>query len=287
MGETVYLNGDWLPAEAAKVSVFDRGFLFADGIYEVVTVYAGQLFLLDRHLERLNRSLTALNIANRSNAEWQQLFEQAIAKNAIADGFIYLQVTRGADTKRSHMPATTLTPTVFISATHIQLPTELPQPVRVCVMDDIRWLRCDIKSISLLGNILLKQQAVAMGGMEPLLHRNGRVTEGASCNYFIVKDGSLITPPKDELILPGITRDWLVELARDNGFVVREEAFDLDTLYAADECFLTSSSREIQPVGWLDDRSVADGNTGTITKQLAALFRANAPIAAVKQQAAG
>lgn len=189
MGETVYLNGDWLPAEAAKVSVFDRGFLFADGVYEVVTVYAGQLFLLDRHLARLNRSLAALNIANRSNAEWQQLFEQAIAKNSIADGFIYLQVTRGADTKRSHMPATTLTPTVFISATHIQLPTELPQPVRVCVMDDIRWLRCDIKSISLLGNILLKQQAVAMGGMEPLLHRNGRVTEGASCNYFIVKDG--------------------------------------------------------------------------------------------------
>ncbi|MEX1222267.1 MAG: D-amino acid aminotransferase [Idiomarina sp.] len=287
MAETVYLNGDWLPAEAAKVSVFDRGFLFADGIYEVVTVYAGQLFLLDRHLQRLNRSLSALGIANRSDSEWQQLFEQAIQKNAIADGFIYLQVTRGADTKRSHLPTGMLTPTVFISATHIQLPTTLPEPVRVCVMDDIRWLRCDIKSISLLGNILLKQQAVAMGGMEPLLHRAGRVTEGASCNYFIVKNGQLITPPKDQLILPGITRDWLVELARDHGIDVREEAFDLDTLYAADECFLTSSSREIQPVGWLDEHKVADGRPGAMTRQLAELFRANAPIAAAKQQAAG
>jgi len=277
MSETLYLNGDWVAPSAAKVSVFDRGFLFADGIYEVVSVYQGQLFLLDRHLARLQRSLAALQIANKTDQEWQQLFEEVVARNHIDNGLVYLQVTRGADDKRAHLPTKTLTPTVLITATALELPAGIPNPVRVCAMDDIRWQRCDIKSISLLGNIMLKQQATALGCIEPLLHRDGRITEGASCNYFMVKDQVLYTPPKDHLILPGISRDWVVKLAGEHGIEVREEAFSLTDVYHADELFLTSSSREVQPVGWVGEHAIQDAKIGPVTLKLLELFRATVP----------
>lgn len=277
MSETLYLNGEWLAPNEAKVSVFDRGFLFADGIYEVVSVYQGQLFLLDRHLARLQRSLAALQIANKSDQEWQALFQDVVRRNQIENGLVYLQVTRGADEKRAHLPTKTLTPTVLITVTALDLPTGVPNPVRVCAMEDIRWQRCDIKSISLLGNIMLKQQATALGCLEPLLHRDGRVTEGASCNYFMVKDKVLYTPPKDHLILPGISRDWVVELARKQSIEVREEAFSLTDVYQADELFLTSSSREVQAVGWVGEHAIQDAQVGPMTLQLLELFRATVP----------
>ena len=275
MSSTVYLNGDWLAAEQAKVSVFDRGFLFADGIYEVVPVYSGKPFLLEQHLARLHRSLAALTIPSCPDPFWHDLITQLLERNAIADGLIYFQVTRGAEAQRSHLPQTELDPTIFASVSPMPVHWDIPAPAKVTLCEDIRWLRCDIKSISLLGNIMLKQVAQQRGALEPLLHRNGLITEGASSNYFAVKHGILYTAPADHLILPGITRMWVLELAKQLGLEVREEAFSVTDLAQLDELFLTSSSREVQPIGQIDDIIIGAGRCGPVTAKLAEAFHAS------------
>lgn len=275
MPDSVFLNGEWLAPEAAKVSVFDRGFLFADGIYEVVPVYQGNPFLLEHHLARLDRSLGALSIPNAGDDFWRTLIHELLERNQSQDALVYIQVTRGAEATRSHLPKAELQPTIFASVAPMPVHWHVPIPEKVTLLEDIRWLRCDIKSISLLGNIMLKQQAQDCGALEPLLHRDGKITEGASSNYFAVKDGVIYTAPTDHLILPGITRMWVLQLAHELGIPVKEQAFEVADLAQLDELFLTSSSREVQPIGQIDDIIIGQGGCGPITERLVHAFHAS------------
>lgn len=275
MAATIYLNGAWLAPADAKVSVFDRGFLFADGVYEVVPVYQRQPFCLAEHLARLQRSLAALSIEGPSLGTWQDLIAELIARHDQQDALVYIQVTRGAEAQRSHLPQGPMQPTVMLSLSPLQVHWHQPEPVAVTLLEDLRWLRCDIKSISLLGNIMLKQQAAALGYSEPLLARDGMITEGASCNFFGVLDGILYTAPKNHLILPGITRDHVIRLAEDLGIEVREQAFSVAALPRLSELFLTSSSREVQPVRRIDDIIIGDGACGPLTARLVEAYHAS------------
>lgn len=272
MAGTVYLNGQWLPAAQAQVSVFDRGFLFADGVYEVIPVYGGRAFLLDQHLDRLQRSLHAIHIDCADAPDWPTCITQLITENQLEHGTVYLQVTRGSSSQRTHLPKGTLQPTILLMTQAAPLHWGIPEPAKAALLEDIRWLRCDIKSISLLGSVLLKQSAQEHHAIEPMLHRAGIVTEGAASNYFGVKNGVLYTAPANHLILAGITRDWVLKLARDNAIEVREVAFRVDELSQLDECFLTSTSREVQPIGRIDDIIIGSGGCGSITQQLAEAY---------------
>lgn len=274
----VFINGQWYRPEEAVISVFDRGFLFADGVYEVVPFYAGHALLFNDHLDRLDRSLGEVGISNPyPRDQWLSICQTLAESLTDANAVVYIQVTRGAEFPRQHLPSTEIEPTVMATASHWVPPTATSEPVRVELMEDIRWLRCDIKSVSLLGNIMLKREADKLGAFEPILHRAGRITEGASCNYFIVKNNVLYTPPADQLILAGITRDWILTLAEEAAIEVQEDAFSIQELMDADECFLSSSTREIQPVGFIGDQPINNGKTGPITQQLAELFRSNRP----------
>lgn len=272
MSGTVFLNGQWLPAAQAKVSVFDRGFLFADGVYEVIPVYGGQAFLLDEHLNRLKQSLQSIQLDLIEAPDWPTYVAQLIAFNQLVHGTIYLQITRGASSQRTHLPMDSLQPTIFMMTQTAPVHWTIPEPAKVALMEDIRWHRCDIKSISLLGSIMLKQAAQERHAMEPMLHRSGLITEGASSNYFGVKNGILYTAPTNQLILAGITRSWVLKLAHDIAIEVQEEAFSVHDLEHLDECFLTSTSREVQPVSRIDDIIIGSGGCGPITQRLAEAF---------------
>ncbi len=275
MADIIYLNGDWITSEDAKVSVFDRGFLFADGVYEVIPVYQRRPFLLELHIQRLQRSAEAIGITFIEANYWYQLVDELIDRNNYDNGLVYIQLTFGADSQRSHLPTQPLSPTIYASMSSLHVHWDTPIPVKVAVLEDIRWQRCDIKSISLLGNIMLKREAAKLGAFEPLLHRHGRITEGASCNYFMVKNGHLYTPPADHLILAGITRTWVIQLAKSLAIEVHEEPMNVNELQHVDEVFLTSSSREVQPVGQIDDIIVGNGQCGVITAQIAEAFHAS------------
>jgi D-alanine transaminase len=272
---TVFLNGEWLAAETAKVSVYDRGFLFADGIYEVVPVYQGRPFLMAEHLARMQRSLAALNITAPSSDFWQHVIIELLARNDLDDALVYIQITRGAEANRSHLPGAHMQATLFASLSPFNAHWHQPPPLPVTLLDDIRWLRCDIKSISLLGNIMLKQQAHQAGYSEPLLQRDGYITEGASCNFFAVRNGVIYTAPKDHLILPGVTRDHVIKLAQQLSIEVREQAFAVADLAHLDELFLTSCSREVQPIDRIDAIIIGSGQCGPITAQLVTAYHAS------------
>ena len=275
MQRTVFLNGEWLAAETAKVSVYDRGFLFADGIYEVVPVYQGRPFLMAEHLARMQRSLAALNITAPSSDFWQHVIIELLARNDLDDALVYIQITRGAEANRSHLPGAHMQATLFASLSPFNAHWHQPPPLPVTLLDDIRWLRCDIKSISLLGNIMLKQQAHQAGYSEPLLQRDGYITEGASCNFFAVRNGVIYTAPKDHLILPGVTRDHVIKLAQQLSIEVREQAFAVADLAHLDELFLTSCSREVQPIDRIDAIIIGSGQCGPITAQLVTAYHAS------------
>lgn len=272
---TVYLNGQFMPAEQATVSVLDRGFIFGDGVYEVIPVYGGHLFRFDQHLERLQNSLDAIRLPNPLRAEqWQDMLSQLVQRNGDGDQSLYLQITRGV-AKRDHAIPAQVTPTVFAMSNPLITPPaeQLAQGVAAITMDDIRWQNCHIKAISLLANILLRQQAVDAGTAEAILIREGQATEGAASNLFIVKHNTLITPPKGPLLLPGITRDLILELARANAIEAREATVSRADLAAADEIWLSSSTKEILPVTRLDDQPVGDGLPGPLWQRMLALFQ--------------
>lgn len=270
-----YLNGQFVPLDEARISPLDRGFLFADGVYEVIPAYAGKLFRLDEHLQRLENSLAAIAISNPlSPADWTALFNELILKNGGGNIYIYLQVTRGAAAKRDHaFPNPAVPPTIFAMTGEIVTPAaDMPDTadgVTVITLDDIRWSRCDIKSVALLANILMRQQAVTEGAAEAILIRDGFATEGSASNFFIVKDGLIITPPKSHLILPGITRDLLVELAQQHNMPIEEKEVTEAELRSADEIWLSSSTREVVPVTRLNGHTLADGKPGPLWKQMA------------------
>jgi D-alanine transaminase len=272
----VYLNGHYLPESEARVSVLDRGFLFGDGVYEVVPAYGGRLFRLEQHLDRLDRSLTAVRIMPPlDRAGWTRMLTELLARNPGGDRSVYLQVTRGA-ARRDHAFPEDASPTVFAMVNALQPcdPAVLEAGVAAVTMPDTRWTRCDIKAITLLANILARQQAVEAGATEAILVRAGQAIEGAASNLFVVGDGVIVTPPKDFSLLPGITRDLVVELAGVNGIPLMETPITEAGLRAAEEIWLTSSTREILPVTRLDDRPVGTGRPGPVWTRMMGLYQA-------------
>ncbi len=270
-----YLNGNFLPLDEARISPLDRGFLFADGVYEVIPAYAGKLFRLDQHLDRLNASLAAIELPNPlARADWTTLFDTLIEQNGGGNIYIYLQITRGVASKRDHaFPVPPVAPTIFAMIGQIATPAaDMPDTtpgVAAITLDDIRWSRCDIKSVALLANVLMRQQAVSEGATEAILIRDGFATEGSASNFFIVRQGVIVTPPKSHLILPGITRDLLVELAHKQGMPVEEREITEAELKGADEVWLSSSTREVVPVTRLNGHLLGDGSPGPVWKQMA------------------
>ncbi|MEN8259304.1 MAG: D-amino acid aminotransferase [Pseudomonadota bacterium] len=268
----VFLNGKFTPRSKATISVMDRGFLFGDGIYEVIPVYGGRLFRLEEHLDRLNNSLKAIRIESPyRHGKWRQIMERLLV--GTGDQSIYLQITRGVAAKRDHAFPVSCEPTVFAMCSPIQPAGNGHTGVRAITLQDTRWQRCDIKAITLLANILLRQEAIDQGCTEAILIRDGRVTEGAASNVFVVIDGVLQTPAKGNDILPGITRDLIVELAGANGIPVKEGPIAAQALESADEIWLTSSTREILPVIELDGLKIADGRPGPVWQKMHGLLQ--------------
>jgi len=267
----IYLNGEFMPISEARVPVMDRGFLFGDGVYEVIPVYSKRPFRLAEHLRRLQASLAGIHLANpHSDAEWAQLIGSIVERADFPDQQVYLQVTRGADDKRNHAFPKLIRPTVFIM-TEPLLPPPAEQRERgiaaVCAADN-RWLRCDIKSISLLANCLLRQQAVEAGCAETVLLRDGFLSEGAASNIFVVKDGVLLAPPKTHLMLPGITYDVILELAQQHGLPYQVRDVLEAEVRAASELWMTSSTKEVLPIVSLDGRPVGDGRPGPVSARM-------------------
>ncbi len=271
----VFLNGDFLPAEEAKVSVFDRGFLLGDGIYEVIPAYNGHSFLLSGHLARLQQSLDGIFLENpHSIEEWVTIIEQLILMNGGGDQSIYLQVTRGV-APRDHVFPENVEPTVFLMSTPLKpVPAEWKQQgIKAITVEDIRWQNCNIKAISLLPNSLLKQQAKEAGAQEALLIKDDYLTEGAASNAYAVINGTIYTAPKDEKVLPGITRDLVLALAQQASLTVMEMPVSFERLQEADEIWVSSSTKEVLAVTELDGQPVNDGKPGPIWKQIDALYQ--------------
>lgn len=266
VAEPVYLNGGFLPLAEAGVSPLDRGFLYGDGVYEVIPVYSRKPFRIVEHLNRMQATLDGIQLRNPlPTAEWQAVIMQLIANAPWEDQSIYLQVTRGADDKRDHaFPPASVAPTVFAFASPLVTPSAetRAQGVAAISVADQRWARCDLKVLSLLANVLARQQAVAQGCAEALLIRDGFLKEGAASNIFIVKDGLLIAPPKTQLMLPGITYDVILELAAQHGLPLAVREIPEAELRSADEVWMTSSTKEILAITTLDGQPVGNGRPG-------------------------
>jgi D-alanine transaminase len=271
----VYLNGEFLPIERAQVSVMDRGFIFGDGVYEVIPVYGGRLFRLEQHLQRLARSLREIRLADPlSKDEWRRCLQEVVKRNGGGDQSLYMQITRGVAPRDHAFPKET-NPTVYATSSPLKpLAADVAEHgVAAVSMPDIRWQRCDIKAITLLPNILLRQQAIDQGAVEAILVRDGQANEGAASNLFIVIAGALVTPPKGPFLLPGITRDLILELAADHGIDHREGVITPQDLQVAEEVWLTSSTREILPVTRLDQRAVGNGKPGPLWRKMTGLYQ--------------
>jgi D-alanine transaminase len=273
---TIYLNGDYLPPEQAMVSVMDRGFLFGDGVYEVIPAYGGRAFRLEPHLKRLRNSLDAIRIRMPlTDAQWHTVLEELLRRNPGEDQSIYLQVTRGVMAKRDHGFDDSLVPSIFAMVSPISAPDPAVarDGIKAISLSDIRWQNCHIKAITLLPNVLLRQQAIDSGAVEAILIKDGYATEGAASNLFIVKRGLLITPAKGPRLLPGITRDLILEQAAQHAIPYREADISAEDLINAEEIWLTSSTKEILPVTSLNDVPVADGKPGALYRRMSELYR--------------
>ncbi len=272
-GASCYLNGAVLPLAEARIPVLDRGFIFGDGVYEVIPVFGGRLFRLKEHLARLAASLAAVRIPRPlTDGEWSAVLEDLVARNGGGDQSVYLQVTRGV-ARRDHVLPGPVSPTVFAMSSPHTPPPE-PDPVGAVTREDIRWRYCHIKSIGLLPNVLLRLQAADAGAYEAILIRDGHVTEGAASNVFAVHGGVVSTPPKGPELLPGITRDLIVELLHAARLPCHETPIPAERLASADEIWLTSSVREVLPVTTLDGRPVGSGRPGPLWRRTVALYQA-------------
>ncbi len=262
-----YLSGDFLPLAEAKVSPMDRGFLFGDGIYEVVPVYSRRPFRLDEHLGRLQRSLDAIRLVNPLTLiEWRALVERLIAAAEWDDQSVYLQVTRGPMAVRNHAFPATVTPTVFglVEPLHTPPAAQVERGIAAVSTADFRWLRCNVKATSLLANCLLRQMAFDAGCAETLMFRDGILSEGAASNIFVVKGGVLLAPQKNHLMLTGITYDVVLELAAQRGLSTEVRDIVDAEVRAADELWLTSSTKEVLSIVELDGKKVGSGGTAGI-----------------------
>lgn len=271
MKQTAWLNGEWVDLEAARISPMDRGFLFGDGVYEVIPVYQRRVFAFEPHLRRLRHSLQATAIPDpHTDEEWYRLCTELVARHPWSDQYIYLQVTRGIQPKRDHLPQDCLIPTVFAYTSEL---TPLPDSVLArgihCItVEDIRWQRCDIKAITLLANVMMKLQAQQIGADDAILIRQGTVSEGTASNVFIVEGDVLKTPPLDHHLLGGITRQIILETASSLGLNAQETPISQEALQEADEIWLTSSTKEALPVVQLNGQPVGNGQPGPIWKKM-------------------
>ena len=275
MTDIVHLNGKFLPIEEAYVPVLDRGFIFGDGVYEVIPVYSNEPFRMAEHLRRLQYSLDKVGIRNpHSDSEWAQLLAEIVSRNKGDDQSVYLQVTRGV-AKRDHAFPKDIQPTVFMMSNPLVTPSAAAVDAGVaCITaEDYRWLNCDIKSVSLLGNCMLRQRSAEAGATETILFRDGKLTEASSSNVFVVKDGVLYCPPKDHLILPGITYDVVIEIARSREFQLEVRAVSEAEVRNADEIWVTSSTKEVLAVTTLDGKPVGDGRPGMLFRRMHALYQ--------------
>lgn len=264
---TAYLNGELLPLTEAKIPAMDRGFLFGDGVYEVIPVYNGHPFRLEQHLRRLHNSLDAIKLSiTLQDKDWEKIFSQLIEKNGGGNQTIYVQCTRGPAPIRDHAFPATIHPTIFAYSVPLKTKsiTELSQGIAAITLSDIRWHRADIKAITLLANVLLKQQAAEEGAFEAILIHDDYALEGAASNLFIVKNNVIITPPLNPLILGGVTRDLVLELATQHHDACEQKNILVSELQSADEIWLTSSSREIMPVIKLNDKLIGNGQAGPV-----------------------
>jgi D-alanine transaminase len=271
----IYLNGKFMPVEDAVIPVLDRGFIFGDGVYEVVPVYSRHPFRLQEHLQRLQNSLESIRLENpHSEDEWRELTRRVIDLNETEDQSLYLQVTRGA-AKRDHAFPEKSVPTVLITSNPLNPPhdEQLQKGVGAITATDNRWLRCDVKSTSLLPNVLLRQLAVDAGCVETLLLRDGLLTEGSASNVFVVIAGIMLAPAKSNLMLPGITYDVVLELAQKNDIAYELRSVTQAELKHADEIWITSSSKEILPVTTVDGKPVGQGNPGPVFQRMHDLYQ--------------
>ena len=271
----IYLNGDFMPIEEARIPVLDRGFIFGDGVYEIIPVYSRRPFRLAEHLRRLQHSLDGIRLANpHDDATWTRLLLRLVELNRTDDQSLYMHVTRGP-AKRDHAFPKTITPTVFLMSNPLTTPP--PEQVRSGVSaitaTDNRWMRCDIKAIALLPNVLLRQEAVDAGCVEAILLRDGFLTEGAASNIFVVRDGVLLAPPKNHLMLPGITYDVVLELAQADRMPCEVREILETELRHADEVWLTSSTREVLAVTRLDNAIVGNGKPGPMFSRMYARYQ--------------
>ena len=270
-----FLNGEFLPLSQAKVPVLDRGFIFGDSVYEVIPVYRRKPFRIADHLQRLQRSLSAIRINNPYHADaWSQLIGDLIKRNASDDQSLYIQVTRGVAKRDFGLPQG-LTATVFVMSHSLSTPSQeqIETGIAAVTLTDIRWLRNNIKSTSLLGANMLRQLAIDAGGAECVLLRDGYLTEGSSSNIFVVKGETLLAPPKDHLILPGITYEVLLELAAKLSVTTEVREIHETEVKSADELMLTSSTREVLAITQLDGKPVGHGKPGPVFQRLHRAFQ--------------
>jgi D-alanine transaminase len=272
----VYLNGDFVPIGEAKVSVLDRGFIYGDGVYEVIPVYGRKPFRMPQHLARLQRSLDGIRLANpRSDADWSALVQDLVARQPFDDQAVYLQVTRGV-AKRDHAFPTGVAPTVFMMSNPLSTPSaaQVERGVAVVTAEDNRWHRCDLKTTSLLGNVLMRQLAADADAVETVMFRDGHLTEASASNVLVVRDGTVMAPPKDNLILPGITYDATLEFTQAAGVPFAIRPITRDEALSADEMWLSSSTKEVLAVTTIDGQPFRDGRPGPVFRRVHAAFQA-------------
>lgn len=276
---TAYLNGEFLPLSEARISPLDRGFLFGDGAYEVIPVYSRHPFRVDEHLRRLQASLDGIRLANPYRGEeWHAIIRRLIKDADFADQTVYIQITRGADNKRDQPFPKDVPPTVFLFTSPLVAPSAAQRESGVAAItaNDIRWGRCDLKTVALLANVLTRQLAVDAGCTETIMLRNGFLTEGSASNIFCVRDGIILTPPKDHRMLPGITYDIVLELAAKHGAAHQVRPVSETEVRTADELWMTSSTKEVLGITQLDGRPIGKGDylgkPGPVTRQMHAWY---------------
>lgn len=269
-----YLNGEYVPLREARISPLDRGFLFGDGVYEVLPVYDQRMFRFREHFDRLDRSLREIRLASpHTHTQWLAILEELIRRNGGAEMYLYVQVTRGMEFGRNHAFPAQVTPTVFAMAAPLPVLTDelRANGWSAVTVEDFRWGRCDIKSIALLANVLMKQQAADAGAQEAILVRNGEVLEGSSTSIFVAKNGLVATPPNSSRILPGTTRETAIELA-EVPLRIEIRPITLHELRTADEVWLSAATRDVLPVTRIDGQPVGDGKPGPLWQRMQRAF---------------
>jgi D-alanine transaminase len=275
----VYLNGEYRPAEDAKISVLDRGFIFGDGVYEVWRVVDGKLFEHARHDRRLKRGLKTIEITfpDKDVEALAGVAQRLLKDNNLTsgEGTFYVEITRGAAPRTHAYPPAGTKPTVLAMVSKFEVPHAMREAGAKCITDaDVRWLRCDVKTVQLLPNVMSKQKAAAAGAMEAILIRDGIVTEGTHTSVLGVKDGTLVTHPLGPLILPSVTREVVLEVAKELNVPVREKAFTKDEMFALDELFVSGTTTDVTPIVDVDGRKIGSGKPGPVSKKLYAGLQA-------------